>query len=104
MAQSLRAAGWRVFALGPDNPAVDLPAAVRDLEPDLVALGVSLPANLDALVEAVGAVRRAFPQVPILVGGRPFRRVPELWRRVGADAGATSGAEAVALADSLVPR
>ena len=102
-AQSLREAGWRVLLLGPDNPPVDLPIAVRDLQPDLVALGVSLPGCLESLIEAVASVRCAFPGLPILVGGRPFGRIPDLWRRVGADAGATSGADAVAHANALVP-
>lgn len=104
VAQSFREAGWRVLSLGPDNPSVDLPAAVRDLQPDLFALGVALPRSLGSLVEAVASVRAAFPALPILVGGRPFARVPDLWQRVGADAGAATGDDAVAQANRLVPR
>jgi methanogenic corrinoid protein MtbC1 len=41
-------------------------------------------------------------EVKIIVGGYPFRIVPDLWKQIGADAYAGDAAEAVDIARRLV--
>jgi methanogenic corrinoid protein MtbC1 len=68
--QVLRELDWTVAELGADVPAADLAAFVARNEARLVALSASDGARLEALADAVAAVRAARPDVPILLGGR----------------------------------
>jgi methanogenic corrinoid protein MtbC1 len=86
VARQLERGGFDVCFLGANVPRADLEAALRDLEPALLALSVSLGLHLRAAVEMVAAARRLEPRVPVLVGGAPFRHDPELVRVLGADA------------------
>jgi MerR family transcriptional regulator, light-induced transcriptional regulator len=68
---------------------------------DLVAVSATLPSHRDEVTRMV-AVLRAATDAPILVGGRLFQLRPGLWRTIGADATASSAAEAVAVGSRLV--
>jgi len=59
---------------------------------------------LKSVQELIQAVRSApdCTAVKILVGGYPFRIVPELWRQLGADGCAQDAVTAVDLANRLV--
>jgi methanogenic corrinoid protein MtbC1 len=106
VADRLTLAGWNALFLGANTPAPDLLEAVRETRPDLLALSLSLALHVRATADLIAAVRAAFGSdaPPILVGGAPFAAVPDLWRVLGADAGATSAAEAVAFASRLAAR
>jgi MerR family transcriptional regulator, light-induced transcriptional regulator len=94
-------AGWDSHYLGADAPsqAVAEFASVRGV--DLVAVSATLPSHRDEVTRMV-AVLRAATDAPILVGGRLFQLRPGLWRTIGADATASSAAEAVAVGSRLV--
>jgi methanogenic corrinoid protein MtbC1 len=79
---------------------------LRDPGVDLLAVGATLSLHLRNVARFVELVRadREFDRVPILVGGAPFRVVPDLCRAIGADGMAASAAEAVALGARLVER
>ena len=49
--------GWKVIHLGSDMPIPDLVQAVESYQPDLLALSVSLHAQLVTLTETIQAVR-----------------------------------------------
>lgn len=104
VADRFAAAGWSVLHLGADTPGDHLLQLLRDPGVDLVAVGATLSLHLRNVARFVERVRadREFDRVPILVGGAPFRVVPDLWRAVGADGMAASAAEAVALGARLV--
>lgn len=93
--------GWNVFFLGANVPCQDLLASVRDFAPDLLLLSVSQGLHVRAAAEVIRATR-AERRLPVLVGGAPFRLVPDLWAVVGAEAAATSAVEAEAVARRLV--
>lgn len=91
--------GWRTVFLGRGLPPADLLWAVSAFEADLLLLSATLGRHVAPVGAAVAAVRdgRAEGRVPkILVGGPAFNADPELWRRVGADAGVFSARDAVA--------
>jgi methanogenic corrinoid protein MtbC1 len=97
--------GWDTRYVGASCPVEDVIDAVVRSEATLLLLGASMTSHLPGLQRAVESVR-ADPRcdgVTVMVGGDPFRHAPTLVEWVGADLVATSGAEAVAAADGLVP-
>lgn len=103
VADHFEAAGWRTFFLGADTPREDLGRLAVELQADLVALSLSLGLNVRAAAQQIEAVRAATDgKVPVLLGGRVCTALPDLWRDVGADAGALDAIGAVAEAARLV--
>jgi methanogenic corrinoid protein MtbC1 len=102
--QRFEAAGFQTVLLGASTPAVDLARAAIDFEAHLVAVSAHLPEHVRAVEELI-AVLKGTPELadrPILVGGPPFERVPDLWSQVGADAWAATPDEAVTAAERLL--
>jgi len=64
--------GWDSVYLGAAVPIPSLIHAVGEHKPDLVALSVTMPQYLQACRDAVHALRSAYPQLRIAVGGRAF--------------------------------
>jgi methanogenic corrinoid protein MtbC1 len=96
--------GWRVIHLGSDMPAPDLAQAVEDFQADLVALSVTMSRHLRATKMCIDAIRQTNrgATVKVMVGGLAVSHSKDIWKNVGADAVADSGAEALAVARSLV--
>lgn len=69
--------GWDARFLGAGSSTEQLVSEIADVNPDLVALSVSLPQNIRALQEAIDAVRRSFPELPIIVGGQAFAHLAD---------------------------
>ena len=67
-------------------------------------ISVTIPFHLRALRELVTMVRNtpACAKVKVLVGGYPFRAVPDLWRKMGADGSAPDAQLAIAAASQLL--
>lgn len=98
-------AGWEGLYLGADMPVADLVHAIHAQRAQLLALSVTSPLQVRTAGELIEAVRAA-PEcagLKILVGGSALNAYPELWREIGADGFATSGAQAVERAEELVP-
>lgn len=98
-------AGWRAVYLGPNVPIEDLLLAVSDFGTHLVALSVCLPTQLRAAEDQIAAIRQAdLPARPkVIVGGRAFEGLPNLWKQFGADGYASDAGHALRIADELVP-
>jgi len=96
-------AGWNACLCLPTSPN-SLAALVRNEWFDLIGLSVGSEGQLDWLAEQVRSSRRASRNsaVVILVGGPVFVAHPELAARVGADATAVDGKQALAKAERLV--
>jgi methanogenic corrinoid protein MtbC1 len=97
--------GWDTYYTGANTPVQSILGAARDRKADIIALSVTMPRHLpdvQYLIRSLRAERRT-TGAKIIVGGYPFRIVPDLWKQVGADAYAETAEEAVAVADSLVP-
>jgi MerR family transcriptional regulator, light-induced transcriptional regulator len=65
--------GWRGYFLGANSPLCDVCALIREKQPEVIALSVTVAFSLDSLLRAAEEIRQAFPAVPILVGGQAFR-------------------------------
>ena len=100
--------GWDVEFLGANMPTADL---VDAIDPDrgghatdLVAASASTTLAVRAMADLVSAIRShpATAHVPVMVGGTPFRLVPDLWTVVGADGSALTAADALLVGEQLV--
>lgn len=73
--------GWNGIFLGAAVPQDALLASIRENQPDLLALSVTMPQHLMTCEEMIGAVRKEFPQIKIAVGGGAFKSTEELWKQ-----------------------
>ena len=102
--QSFESAGYQTVLLGANTPAIDLARDAIDFEAHLIAVSAHLPEHVRAVEELIG-VFKSTPELadrPVLVGGPPFQRVPDLWSQIGADGYAASPGEAVTVANQLL--
>lgn len=76
-ADVLEEAGFRILYLGADLPTEALLKAISSLSPDLLALGVTMRELAPRLHEVARAVRRAHPDLELLVGGQAASPVGE---------------------------
>jgi MerR family transcriptional regulator, light-induced transcriptional regulator len=96
-------AGWDSHYLGSDAPSQTVAEFAVQQGADLVAISATLPSHREEVSRMVAALRNT-TRIPVLVGGRLFQLQPELWRTIGADATASTAADAVDVGTSLVER
>jgi methanogenic corrinoid protein MtbC1 len=97
--------GWDTYYIGANIPVQSVLDAARDRKADMVALSTTMPRHLPDVQYLIRSLRadERIAGAKILVGGYPFRIVPDLWKQIGADAYAGTAEEAVAVANRLVP-
>ncbi|MDD4138379.1 MAG: cobalamin B12-binding domain-containing protein, partial [Methanoregula sp.] len=96
--------GWDTQYLGANVPAASIVAMIRDRHADAIAISSTMPYHIPRVYELIRAIR-ADPTTAgtrIVIGGYPFNLMPDLWKRIGADAGAISADEAVEKVNRLV--
>jgi len=99
-------AGWNAFFLGPHPSTGWVLDAIVRRRADVVAISTALTRHVPTVTMFVAAIRkrRETAGVVVMVGGRPFNLVPDLWSTVGADGTAPSAQAAVDAAEALVAR
>ncbi len=100
----LRLDGWNVRYLGANTPPVDLLVMAKTFNPDIIAISVTMPFNLDHTSDIIGKIKgkMELESTKVIVGGRTFNEFTGLWKTVGAD-GHTFSIDGVAsLARNLV--
>ena len=100
VADLLEIDGWDVDYVGATSPTGDLVYLAANTEPDVIGISVTMPSNLPQLATLIRRLR-ALPQLEdarIMVGGWLLVTEPEVWRLLGADAGASDADGAVELA------
>jgi methanogenic corrinoid protein MtbC1 len=109
VADLLESEGWQVDCLGANMPTIDILDHIRDdvadtgdgtasrVKFDLICLSASTGLVVRSIADAISAIRRECGgECPaILVGGGPFRAIPDLWKVVGADGCALTASDAV---------
>ena len=96
--------GWDTLFIGANTPASSIVAMIRDRHADAIAISSTMPYHIPRVYEMIRAIR-GDPKTAgtrIVIGGYPFNLIPDLWKRVGADAGALSADEAVEKVNRLV--
>jgi methanogenic corrinoid protein MtbC1 len=103
VADLLDIAGFDARFLGANVPTASLVAAVRAESPQLLVLSATLTANLEALRQAIIAVRDASKsRIALAVGGQALATARVLPHELGADVGGLSALDAVAAVRRLL--
>ena len=64
--------GWHGFSLGANTPTAHLISMIRERDPDVVGLSMSLLFNRPHLESMLDALNREFPSLEVFLGGRAF--------------------------------
>lgn len=83
VAAVLEACGFCVTDLGKNISNDQFLEAIETTRPEILALSTMMSTTLDNMNRLIEQVKKAFPDILILVGGAPFD--PELARQMGAD-------------------
>jgi methanogenic corrinoid protein MtbC1 len=95
-------AGWQAINLGADVPDDEIARSVTFFDADVVLLAAALDPHLKAVQRAIERIRTFEDlDVKIIVGGPAFDRVPDLWRKIGADGYAAKVEDAEPLGSRL---
>lgn len=97
--------GWDTNYLGANTPSGSIVSYINEQRPQLVAISATLMTNVAAVSDLIADIRNSTQhnyQPQIMVGGYPFRAVPDLWKQVGADAFAANAGEAINVASKLI--
>ncbi len=104
VADAFELGGWAVTDLGGNVSSATLLAQVREWNPDIIGLSVSMPSHLHPVKDAIAFVREALGPgaPPFVLGGMAVNTYEGLAAVVGADAWAPDAAAAVEAAVRLV--
>lgn len=96
--------GWDTYYLGANIPDSHLIESIKENDPDVVAISVTLPLHISKAKNLIKKLRHhhEFEHLKIMVGGYPFKVVPDLWQKIGADASAGSAYDAIETANKLI--
>lgn len=100
VADLLESAGWTIHYVGANTPTSALADLAAAHDAQIVAVSVTVASNL-ARLHRIIANLRSVTTAAVLVGGRPFLEMPDLWRAVGADGTAPEARAAAELAHRL---
>ncbi len=64
--------GWNTFFLGANTPTFELIEFSKVIQPDILAVSLSLYFNIPTFERKLYEFNKEFPQLPILVGGQAF--------------------------------
>jgi 5-methyltetrahydrofolate--homocysteine methyltransferase len=98
----LEGAGFELVDLGTDVQAEQFVQAVRDHQPDLVAMSALLTTTMPSMKKTIDALQDAGVRdsVKVIIGGAPV--TPEYATEIGADGFAADAGRAASLANELV--
>jgi MerR family transcriptional regulator, light-induced transcriptional regulator len=65
--------GWNTHFLGSNTPTQELIAYTKTINPDMLAISLSIYFHLPVFENLIQMLRNEFPFLPILVGGQAFR-------------------------------
>ena len=106
VADFLEMDGWNTFYIGANTPTPSIVQTLEEQQANVLSISATLTSHIQTIAEVIAAVRSSEvgQHVKILVGGRPFNIVPDLWQQVGADASARDASEAVTVANPARPK
>lgn len=96
--------GWDTHYLGANMPDNHLVKSIKENKPDVLAISVTIPLHINKAKKLIKKLRRdpELQELKIIVGGYPFKIVPDLWKKIGADASAGSATNAIETANKLI--
>jgi len=98
----LKAAGFDVIDLGVDVPAEKFAEAVREHNPDILAMSALLTVTMPEMKNVIDVLKEngLRDRIKVIVGGRPV--TPEFADEIGADGYAEDAVKAVSMVKKLV--
>ncbi|PAU92795.1 cobalamin-binding protein [Aliifodinibius salipaludis] len=95
--------GWDTHYLGANIPDKHLIRSVKEKNADVLAISVTIPLHISAAKDLIQTLRdeSELDNVKIIVGGYPFKMIPDLWKKIGADGWAESADDAIETANKL---
>ena len=69
--------GWESFFLGTGIPTSELMKFIREIQPDILAISLSVYFNFANLLKMLELLRNEFPDLQIIIGGQAFSRVSD---------------------------
>lgn len=94
--------GWDSVYLGAAVPHDAMLEAIRDNEPDLVSLSVTMPQHLIACRDLIYDIRKEFPDILIAVGGQAFRSTNDIWKQWPVDIYSVDARDFLEQADNMI--
>jgi len=96
--------GWDTYYIGANSPSKSVIQTVKDRKAAAVAISSTMAFHIPQVYDLIQSLRKSPDtcNVKIIIGGYPFNIVPDLWKKIGADAYGGTGDEAVRLANQLV--
>lgn len=67
--------GWESFFLGTGIPTSELVKFIREIEPDLLAISLSVYFNFANLKKMLDALKSEFPELQVILGGQAFNHL-----------------------------
>jgi len=64
--------GWQVHFLGANTSTDELAQMIKKVNPDILAISLSIPFNLPTLEKTLDKIKSDFPDLFVLVGGQAF--------------------------------
>lgn len=102
VADLLEMAGWDVYYLGANVPALELIKIIKKRRPKLLAISVTMPFNIEKAENLICEVKKLEIVKPkIIVGGLAFNIFPDIYKAIGADFWAPDAKGAVEIASRL---
>lgn len=93
--------GWDSIFLGAAVPVDYIMDSVRENQPDLVNLSVSMPQHLMDCETAVRTIKKEFPDIKIAVGGKAFESTEDIWKKWPVDIYSKDARELLARANEI---
>ncbi len=104
IADLFEVSGWNTIYLGANVPPESIAETLASSRAQILAISCTMTQHLFGMADVIRIVRShpGCEQVKILAGGYPFNIDPYLWKRVGADAAALDGKDAIDVANRLI--
>ena len=77
--------GWDSTYLGASVPLKDMMSAIKEHQPELICLSVTMPHHLELCHQMIQTIRTQFPHIRIAVGGQAFTRSADLLTKWNVD-------------------
>ncbi len=96
--------GWDTYYLGANMPDDHLIKSIKENNADVLAISVTIPLHISKAKNLIQILRddRKLDEVKVIVGGYPFKKIPDLWKKIGADGWAESADDAIETANKLI--
>jgi methanogenic corrinoid protein MtbC1 len=94
--------GWDTYFLGANMPTESILRMAAQQHANLLAISATMTYHVEEVRELIRETRRSGLKLQILVGGYPFNRAPDLWKKVGADGYAADAQKAIQVAENWI--